>query len=174
MKGRMSAQISMTGIITDKATVAENSMKGTVAFSIKEGELINFEPAVKIAATAFKKRDFSKIQFGELKNKLSINGSAIQMNRMEIRSNVVVLFAEGVYDTKKGTDMTIQVPLSNLSKAENDIINTGKVGLNVRLRAKTGDDGKLAVSWDPFNNAGKERKEEAKALTVEENRSTNR
>jgi hypothetical protein len=164
MKGQMSANINMTGIITDKATVAENSMKGTVEFSITEGELINFEPAVKIAATAFKKRDFSHIQFGELKNKLTINGSAIGMEKMEIRSNVVILFAEGIYDSKKGTDMSIQVPLSNLSKAENDIINTGRVGMNVRLRAKTGDDGKLGISWDPFNNASRDRKEDAKAV----------
>ena len=161
----------MTGVITDKATVAENSMKGTVDFSITEGELNHFEPAEKIAATAFKKRDFSQIQFGELKNKLSINGSAIGMEKMEIRSNVVVLFAEGTYDSKKGTDMSIQVPLSNLSKAENDIINTGKVGMNVRLRAKTGDDGKLGISWDPFNNASKERRDEAKADSLPDNSS---
>lgn len=168
LKGQMSANINMTGVITDKATVAENSMKGTVEFSITDGELINFEPALKIAATAFKKRDFSHIQFGELKNKLSINGSAIGVQKMEIRSNVVILFAEGTYDSKKGTDMSIQVPLSNLSKTENDIINTGKVGMNVRLRAKTGDDGKLGISWDPFNNASRERKEDAKADTLQD------
>ncbi len=166
IKGQMSAQIRMTGVITDKATVAENTMKGTVDFSVRNGELINFEPAVKLAATAFKNRDFSHIQFGELKNRISINGSAITIERMEIRSNVVVLFAEGIYDTKKGTDMSLQVPLSNLSKAENDIKNTGKVGLNVRLRAKTGADGKLGISWDPFNNATKERKADAKADPV--------
>lgn len=91
---------------------------------------------------------------------------------MEIRSNVVVLFVEGIYDTKKGTDMSIQVPLSNLSKAENEIINTGKVGMNVRLRAKTGEDGKLNVSWDPFNNASKERKAGSNPPTVQESDAT--
>jgi len=165
IKGQMSATINMTGIITDKATVAENSMKGTVKFSVQNGELINFEPAVKIAATAFKNRDFSQIHFGELTNTLAIDGSEFEINRMEIRSNVVVLFVEGIYDTKKGTDMSIQVPVSNLSKAENDIINTGKVGVNVRLRAKTGEDGKLYISWDPFNKAAKQRKHEEKPET---------
>lgn len=163
IKGVVSASIRMNGVITDKAAVAENTMKGTVDFSIQKGELINFEPAMKIAATAFKKRDFSHIQFGELTSRLTIHGSAILLDKMEIRSNVVVLFAEGIYDTKNGTDMSIQVPLSNLSKEENDINNTGKIGVNIRLRAKTGDDGKLAVTWDPFNNAARERKEELKA-----------
>jgi hypothetical protein len=69
-----------------------------------------------------------------------------------------VLFVEGLYDTKKGTDMSIQVPVSNLSKEENeDLENTGRAGVNVRLRAKTGEDGKLNISFDPFNKASKER-----------------
>ncbi|HZV70279.1 MAG TPA: AsmA-like C-terminal region-containing protein [Saprospiraceae bacterium] len=163
MKGRLSAKITMKGVITDKAEVYPNSMKGMVEFSVKDGELINFEPAMKIAATALKKRDFSHILFGELTNEIEINGSAITLHKMEIRSNVVILFVEGIYDTKKGTDMSIQVPLSNLSKAENEVLdNTGRVGMNVRLRAKTGEDGKLKVSWDPFNSASKQRKTESK------------
>lgn len=164
MKGNLSAKINLTGVITDKAEVYANSMKGNVQFSVKEGELINFEPAMKIASTAFKNRDFSHILFGELTNELEIEGSAITIHKMEIRSNVVTLFVEGVYDTKKGTDMSIQVPLSNLSKSENaSLKNTGRVGLNIRLRAKTADDGKLKVSWDPFNSASKQRKEDSKA-----------
>ncbi|MGB4850035.1 MAG: AsmA-like C-terminal region-containing protein [Saprospiraceae bacterium] len=163
MKGNLSAKINITGVITDKAEVYPNSMKGKVEFSVKEGELINFDPAVKIAATAFKKRDFSHIFFGELTNELELNGSAITIHKMEIRSNVVILFVEGVYDTRKGTDMSIQVPLSNLSKSENAVLeNTGRVGMNIRLRAKTGDDGKLKVNWDPFNKASKQRKQESR------------
>ena len=38
--------------------------------------------------------------------------------------------------------------------------NKGKAGVNIRLRAKTGSDGKLNVSWDPLNNASKQRNEE--------------
>ncbi len=165
MKGSLSGNVNITGTITDKAAVLENSMQGTVAFNIQNGELINFEPAMKIAATALKNRDFSHLKFGELKNKLKIHGPAITFDRMEIRSNVVTLFVEGIYDTKKGTDMSIQVPLSNLSKTENDDLkNTGKAGVNIRLRAMTADDGTLKVTWDPFNNAEKQRKETLKEI----------
>jgi hypothetical protein len=122
---------------------------------------------VKIAATAFKKRDFSHIFFGELTNELELNGSAITIHKMEIRSNVVILFVEGVYDTRKGTDMSIQVPLSNLSKSENAVLeNTGRVGMNIRLRAKTDDEGKLKVNWDPFNKASKQRKQEIRQDSI--------
>ena len=161
MKGKLSGKIAVQGIITDKALVQENSMKGNIDFSIRDGELNNFEPLVKITTTALKNRDFSQIRFTELTNHIKIVGSAIYVPKMEIRSNVVVLFVEGVYDTKKGTDMSIQIPVSNLSNSENKTMeNTGKAGVNVRLRAKTAEDGDLKISWDPLNNASKARKSE--------------
>lgn len=160
MRGELSATINLSGAISDKANIIENSMKGKVDFSITDGELIKFEPVEKIAAVAFKNRDFSQIKFAQLENQLTLMGSAISFDKMEIRSNVVILFVEGIYDTKKGTDMSIQIPVSNLSKVENDIAEKkGKAGVNVRLHAKTQDDGKLKISWDPFNTAAKKREE---------------
>ncbi len=75
-------------------------------------------------------------------------------------SSVFTMFVEGVYDTKRGTDMRIQIPLSNLKKPDQDAVlkNRGKMGAMVRLWAKTGNDGQLKVSWDPFNKAGQEDK----------------
>lgn len=166
-KGLLSAKIGMVCELTDKAVVRENTMKGTVDFSLVNGELNQFEPAMKITEVAFKKRDFSHIRFAELRNQFQVDGSAFYIRKMEIRSNVAVLFIEGIYDTKRGTDMSIQVPVSNLSKAENEVMeNKGKVGVNIRLRAKTGEDGNLNISWDPLNNAGKKRNAEAKRDTI--------
>ncbi len=167
MKGKLSGKIAVQGILTAKALVQENSMKGNIDFSIRNGELNNFAPLVKITTTALKNRDFSQIRFAELTNHLKVIGSAIYIPRMEIRSNVVVLFVEGVYDTKHGTDMSIQIPVSNLSKSENkEMENTGKAGVNVRLRAKTAEDGDLKISWDPLNNASKARKSEMKQDSI--------
>jgi hypothetical protein len=78
---------------------------------------------------------------------------------MEINCTAFTLFAEGTYDLKTGTDMSLQVPLSNLSKDRTRGIppeskgNDAKAGPSIRLRAKTGDDGKLKISWDPFKKA---------------------
>jgi hypothetical protein len=158
MKGKLNALVNINGALTNAADIVENSLKGTVKFSVKEGELNNFEPVMKIGEVAFKNRDFSKVRFAELKSTLEINGSAIALDRMEIRSNVIKLFVEGVYDPKNKTDMSIQVPISNLSKDDSEELqNKGRAGANIRLRAQTGDDGNLKISWDPFNKAGKER-----------------
>lgn len=36
--------------------------------------------------------------------------------------------------------------------------NDSKGGISIRLRAKTGDDGKLKISWDPFRKGLKKAK----------------
>ena len=43
-KGKLTADVAMTGLLTDKARMVRNSMKGSVNFSIKDGQLIDFEP----------------------------------------------------------------------------------------------------------------------------------
>jgi hypothetical protein len=102
-----------------------------------------------------KKRDFSEIRFAELQNQLSIDSTTVTLQRMEIRSSVFTLYATGTYDMKTGTDMELQIPLSNLKNKNTDAPpesrgNDSKAGPSIRLRAKTDADGKLKISWDPF------------------------
>jgi hypothetical protein len=102
-----------------------------------------------------KKRDFSQIRFAELQNQLDIDSTTVTVQRMEIRSSVFTLYVTGTYDMKTGTDMELEIPLSNLKNKNTDAPpeskgNDSKAGPSVRLRAKTGDDGKLKISWDPF------------------------
>ncbi len=157
MKGKINADVAITGNLNHRSELMMNDMVGIVDFDIKNAELNNFEPLQKVSEVIFKKRDFSNVRFAELKSRLDISGSSIYLNKMEISSNVLTMFVEGVYDTKKGTDMDIRVPLRNLKKIDQEAQpkNTGKVGSNIRLRAKTGDDGKLKVKLVLFGKKDK-------------------
>jgi len=164
LKGRLTADVEMTGLLTDKARLMKNSMKGSVSFSLKDGELIDFEPMQRIHETVLKKRDFSAVRFAELKNQLDLDTTTLTIHRMEIQSTAFSLFVEGTYDLKKGPDLSLQVPVSNLKKDRNPEIppdskgNDGKAGLSLRLRVRRGDDGKIKISWDPFKKALKKKK----------------
>ena len=159
LKGKLTADIRLTGAMTDKAVLVQNSLKGTVNFSVKGGQLLDFDPMEKIQVAVLKKRDLSEIHFAELTSQLDLDTTTLTIHRMEIQSTAFTLFTEGTYDWKKGADMSLQVPLSNLKKDRNAEIpptNKGtdsKTGISLRLRAKTGDDGKLKISWDPFRKA---------------------
>ncbi|MBC7829027.1 MAG: hypothetical protein H7122_14855 [Chitinophagaceae bacterium] len=156
LKGIISATVNVNTAITNQAEVIPESMSGSIDFLVENGELNHFEPLEKISASVFKKQDFSSIRFADLKNRLEVKGTAFIINKMEIRSTALILFAEGIYDVKKGTDMSIKFPIRNVLK-KNDSIDLISSDINhgpsIRVRAKTGDDGKLKISWDPFRKA---------------------
>ena len=121
---------------------------------------MNFAPFEQIHRKILKKRNLSDVRFADLHDSIEVRGENITINRMEIRSSVLTMFVNGMYNIKTGPDMSIQVPLSNL-KANRDsvIVNKGtqrSPGISVRLRVRRGADGKLDVSWDPFDKANKE------------------
>jgi uncharacterized protein involved in outer membrane biogenesis len=162
IRGILTADVTMQGGLTTKAQMIPDELKGFVKFNLENGELVDFEPVQKIQETVFKKRDFSDIQFADLHDLLEINGENITINRMEIRSSVITMFVEGMYNMQTGPNLSVQVPLSNIQvnkdpELKNKGINS-KTGISARLRLQKGPDGKLKISWDPFNKAGKEMK----------------
>ncbi|HWB92259.1 MAG TPA: AsmA-like C-terminal region-containing protein [Puia sp.] len=159
LRGDLTATIHLSGDLNSKAKIMTKSLKGTIDFSIRNGQLVDFAPMEKIQVSVLKKRDLSEIKFAELQNRLDVDSTTLTIHRMEINSTAFTLFAQGTYDLRTGTDMSLQIPLSNLSRERNQDIppesrgNDGKAGPAIRLRAKTGEDGKLKISWDPFKKA---------------------
>ena len=166
LKGRLDATVNLTGFVTDKAGVADNSLHGKIDFNLKEGELIDFEPIEKISAAALNNKGVSSVRFADLQNTMDLNGSRLTVNRMEIRSSAFTMFVEGLYDLKKGSDLSIQIPLNNLTKSKSafTLQNKGtksKTGVSLWLRAKSTDENKAKISWDPFKKGVKERRKNA-------------
>jgi hypothetical protein len=177
LKGTLTADILFKTAISNQAELSGGDSKGSVAFLLENGELNNFEPLIEVSKKAFRKQDFSEIKFATLKNKLDISGTTFIVNPMEIRSSAFTLFVEGVYDFKHGTDMSIQFPLRNLTKnqAGTDLSDDAKPkkGIGLRLRAKTGGDGKLKVTWDPFRKSIKNKDQTKDSLQIGTDKSSN-
>ncbi len=158
--GNLSANISMEGRLTPNAKLIQEGFKSSIQFNLKNGQLLNFPPFEQIHQKILRKRNLSDVRFADLHDSIEVNGENITINRMEIRSSVLTMFVNGIYNMKTGPDMSIQVPLSNL-KANKDsvIVNKGtqrNQGISVRLRLRRGANGKLDISWDPFDKANKE------------------
>ncbi len=169
LEGQLTAKVNAALNINDEGEVLPASANGAVSFSLKNGALNNFEPIKKIQKFIFKKRDFDNITFAELKDNLTIKNGDIKLNRMEIQSSVLSLFVEGIYSKKAGSDLSIQIPLNNLKKRDEDYnpVNIGtlsKVGRSIFLRGKTGSDGNIAFKLDLFNKFQKDKKDNAGAV----------
>lgn len=172
LKGTLSADVDFITAITNDAKMVTSASEGRVDFVLDNGELNNFDPLIEIGNKVFKKQDFSTISFAKLENSLDLKGTAFIVNPMDIRSTALNLSVEGIYDVKKGTDMSIRLPLRNLTKsqANTDLSDDAKAkkGVSLRLRARTGDDKKLKISWDPFRRAIKKKEDLKDSADLEE------
>ncbi len=162
LQGIVNSNANIAVKISSKGSVLPGTMQGTVDFSLKNGALINFEPIQKIKKYAFKNKDLTRVEFAELKDRFDINGYDITINRMEIQSSVLTLYVEGVYSLKNNTDISIQVPLSNMQKKEEDFkpANAGvnaRAGPSIYLRARPDKNGDIKIGLDLFKKFKKEK-----------------
>jgi hypothetical protein len=153
IKGTLSLKTRFTANLDSKANLLTNTIKGSLDFNIVKGELINFTPILAIGEKVFPNRNFADIKFDTLKDQATFADYLIKLGRVEISSNILHLYAQGIYDiNNKATDFELQIPTSNILKPdfsqfpENKGIET-KEGLSVYVRATNGSDGKLTYKY---------------------------
>lgn len=161
LSGTVSAEIRLKAVVDDKFNLLVPTMDGEVDFKVKDGRLLDFEPLQKMSNFLLKKRDFANVNFAEIDCQFKLAGQSLDISRMEIESTVLSLFIEGRYSLGDGTDLSIQVPLSNLRKRDKNYRpeNVGvdaKVGPSIFLRAYQ-KDGKVVIAYVPFKKFKKSR-----------------
>lgn len=162
LKGQLTSKINFNALLKKDYSVQAKTMDGKVTLLIKNGALLNLEGLDKISQYAFKNRDFSNIQFAVLKDTFLLSGQSLTMSRMQIQSSVVTIYAEGTYGFAGGTDMSIQIPLSNLKKRDKNYKPTNvsadtRLGPSIFLRARDDTDGKIYISYDPLKHYYKDK-----------------
>jgi hypothetical protein len=167
LMGELHADISFSSGFDDSYTLFPESMQGNFEIQLTNGRLIDFEPLTKVGKVVFKQRDFTNIEFADIRNSFELQGQDLRISRMEIASSVLNLFVEGIFSFNKETDLVIQLPLSNLSLKENKEIIPEKMGENqdagasvyLRARAANGQE-KVKITYDPFKKGLKELRKE--------------
>ncbi len=162
LRGQVYATAQFRGTINDNLDVSVPSLRGDIRMNIRNGRLLDFAPLEKLGTFLFRKRDFSDVRFAEIKTRFGLKGTEIDVARMEIESTVLQLFLEGRYSLANDTDLSIQIPLSNLKKRDKNFNpkNVGvdkKMGPSVYLRAREDEAGEMHITYDPFKKALKEK-----------------
>lgn len=163
LKGILNAEANITAGINTDGKLVTNNMNGRLIFSLKDAALHNFKPLMNIQSYIFKNRDLSNVEFAELKDTFDIQNGDIYIKRMPVQSTALTLYLEGIYSFEDRTDLSIQVPLSTLTKNPGDVskIKTGKThnpGASIYLRAKE-KNGQVKIGLDVFR---KKRDKESK------------
>lgn len=166
IEGKLSLDLDLRAEIDDKLDFLTKDLDGVAQFTITDARLKDFEPMQRLSNFLLKGRDFSDVQFGEIKSNINMSGTQMHVSRMEVNSTVITMFIEGRYDLKDSSDLSIQIPLSNLKKRDQEIPaeNVGvdsKVGASVFLRVKPDKTGKNTISYDPFKKFRKKKKNDS-------------
>jgi hypothetical protein len=156
----MDARLKMS--INDELNVILPTLNGDVNLTVHEGRLLNVEPLQKMGNFLFKKRDFDDVQFAQINCHFDVANRDLYIDKMKVESTVLTLYIEGKYSMDANTDLTIQVPLSNLKRRDKsympeNVHDDGKIGPSVFLRAQTNTKGETILSYDPFNKRRKKR-----------------
>jgi len=155
LRGKATMMVKLTANVNDDFELVKPGLKGNIKLLIKNGRLIDFEPLERMSNFLMKKRDFGDVKFGEIKSNFTIRDTEVYFRKMEIESTVLRLFMEGRYSLANHTDLSVQLPLSNLKKRDKNYkpVNMGvktKQGLSVFLHVYSDKEGKTVIAYDPF------------------------
>lgn len=148
IKGKLTAQARVNGILNPEGELLTKKIGGDVKFNINKGALIDFEPIKKGWQLLVPFRDLNNITFSDLLGDFKVRGEKVTINELKISSNVINFDVDGIYSFGKGTNLNITVPLRN-SKNDDDIINQVERenkryrGIVLHLLATDGEDGKV-------------------------------
>lgn len=153
INGNFSANVNFSSPIDTSYTPILDSMKGDFVFSLMGGKISNFEPLANVGKYIFKNRDFNNVTFDEIKDTITLVGTDLTIQRMEIASNVLRMFIQGTYKVNGKADLTIQVPWNNFKKQDvnytpENIGITAKTGSSLFLRVQGGGKEKIKIGLD--------------------------
>ncbi len=134
LKGNVSVHAILKTDLDDKMEIIAESMVGEVKLRLKDGHLINFEPVQSMSTFIFKNRDFDNVAFSELNERFKIRGYEMDIQELEIGSNILNLYVSGIYNFKGNSNINILLPWNNLKRRGKNYIpkTSGETAENAR------------------------------------------
>jgi hypothetical protein len=163
LEGTMSFDTKLKLKINDDFNVILPTFGGDITMTVRDGRLINVDAIHNMSNFLFRHRDFDDVRFAQIYVTMKATHRDLEISRMEIQSTVLSLFLEGKYSLDNDTNLSIQLPLSNLKKRDKKFVpkNVGvdaKVGPSVFLLAKTNAEGKTDISYGGVRLKDKKKK----------------
>ncbi len=118
MKGRLTADFHFESLIKNDTSFVKPSMRGYVNMNLNQARIVDFKPIMDIKKLLFKNRALENVQFAPLVTTFVLKGEEVEVNKMKVESNILYFFLDGVYSFGRKTDLSIQIPLSNLRRKD--------------------------------------------------------
>lgn len=122
LKGILNTDFNFESTLNNNVKLVPSSMKGLLRIDLTNAYIINFEPFMKMKKLIFKRRNFERVKFAPIRNDFRLSGQEVEIAPMEIESNVLTLYIDGIYSFGNKTNINIQIPLSNLKKRDSTYV----------------------------------------------------
>lgn len=116
LKGKISLDAVFNAELDEKMEIVPYTMLGDVSLKLKEGHLIDYEPLQNVSTFIFHNRDFNDVTFSELSERFRIKGYEMQIEELEVASNILNLFVSGSYHFKSHSNINLVIPWNNLRR----------------------------------------------------------
>ena len=135
LKGNISVDAKFRTDLDESMNLKPETMVCDAKLRLVNGHLVNYEPVQNLSNFLFRNRDFNDIAFSELNETFKLRGYEMQIDELEIGSNVLNLYVvNGLYNFKGESNVNILVPWSNLKKRGKNYIpkNSGESAENTK------------------------------------------
>lgn len=135
LQGHLSVEAKFKAELDEKMNLKPETMYCDAKLKLVNGHLVNYEPVQSLSNFLFRNRDFNDVSFTELNETFKLRGYEMQIDELEIGSNILNLYVvNGLYNFKGNSNVNILIPWSNLKKRGRNYIpqNTGESAENTK------------------------------------------
>lgn len=135
LKGTITVDAKFKTDLDEKMNLKPESMEGDVKLKLMNGHILNYEPIQSLSNFLFRNRDFNDVEFTELVESFKLRGYEMQIEELEIGSNILNLYVvDGLYNFKGESNMNLLIPWSNLKKRGKNYIpkNSGEAAADTK------------------------------------------
>ncbi len=119
LEGTINASIDAKMIFSDRLKLYPETLSAHSSFSIKDGELNNFEPMQRLSKY-LDERKLEHLRFSELRNEVVIKDRTIFLPQMEVGSNVTDIRISGTHTFDQKISYNVVAPLRSKPKYDTD------------------------------------------------------
>ena len=119
LKGFLDADVGTSMILSNHLKLYPETLRSGISVSIKEGELNNFAPLMKLAPY-LDEAELKHLRFSELRNDILIKDKTIFLPPMEVSSNATDLTVSGTHTFSQRINYRVKTPLMRTAKYDSD------------------------------------------------------
>jgi len=117
LKGQIDLNMNLSAILHENGRqLITEKTKAKINFTLSNVEIKGLSIVDSLAAKYKMKKRFAHLKFAPISNRITVNGSQINIPQMEFVSNALHLFAEGYIDLEGDSNLWFSIPFNNLKR----------------------------------------------------------